>query len=41
MRFPRRPPNPLNSEADAFGCLLWALAGIAIVVVIVLIAQAI
>ena len=40
MPFPRRPPNPLKSEADAFGCLLWALAGIAIVVAIVLIAEA-
>jgi hypothetical protein len=38
--FPRRPPNPLNSEADAFGCLLWALAAIAVVVIVVLVIKA-
>jgi hypothetical protein len=39
--FPRRPPNPLNSEADAFGCLLWALGLIALVVIVVVIARAV
>ena len=35
-----RPPNPLRSEADAFGFLLWFVAAVAVIVVIVLVARA-
>ena len=34
------PPNPLKSEADAFGCLVWSVIVIAIIVAIVLIIRA-
>jgi hypothetical protein len=36
----KHPPNPLRSEADAFGFLLWFVAAVAIIVVIVLIIRA-
>ena len=34
------PPNPLRSEADAFGFLVWFVCVVAAIVVIVLIIQA-
>ena len=33
------PPNPLRSEADAFGFLVWFVCVVALIVVIVLIAR--
>ena len=35
-----RPPNPLRSEADAFGFLMWFVVAVAVIVVIVLVARA-
>jgi hypothetical protein len=37
----KRPPNPLRSEADAFGFLLWFVVAVAVIVVIVLLIEAI
>jgi hypothetical protein len=37
----RHPPNPIRSEANAFEFLLWALAAIAVFVVIVAILEAV
>jgi hypothetical protein len=37
----RHPPNPLRSEADAFGFLLWFLGAVAVIVVVVLLIQAV
>ncbi len=34
------PPNPLRSEADAFGFLIWFVCVVAVIVVIVLILEA-
>jgi hypothetical protein len=36
-----RPPNPLRSESDAFGFLLWFVAWVALIVVVVLVARAV
>ncbi len=36
----RHPPNPLRSEADAFGFLLWFVGAVAVIVVVVLLIQA-
>jgi hypothetical protein len=36
----KHPPNPLRSEADAFGFLLWFVGAVAVIVVVVLVAQA-
>ncbi len=36
----RHPPNPLRSEADAFGFLLWFVGAVAVIVVIVLLIRA-
>ncbi len=36
----KHPPNPLRSEADAFGFLVWFVAAVAVIVVIVLLVQA-
>ncbi len=36
----RHPPNPLRSEADAFGFLLWFVGAVAMIVVIVLLIRA-
>jgi hypothetical protein len=33
----KAPPNPLRSEADAFGFLLWFVGAVAVIVVIVLV----
>jgi hypothetical protein len=35
------PPNPLKSEADAFGFLVWCVVVIAAIVALVLIIRAI
>lgn len=40
MRPRLTPPNPLRSEADAFGFLIWFVCVVAAIVVIVLIIQA-
>jgi hypothetical protein len=34
------PPNPLRSEADAFGFLVWFVCVVAAIVVVVLIVEA-
>jgi hypothetical protein len=34
------PPNPLRSEADAFGFLVWFVTLVAIAAVVVLVIQA-
>ncbi len=36
----RHPPNPLRSEADAFGFLLWFVGAVAVIAVVVLLVQA-
>ena len=36
----KHPPNPLRSEADAFTCLVWFVAAVAVIVIIVLVIQA-
>lgn len=40
MKLRLTPPNPLRSEADAFGFLVWFVCLVAIVAVIVLLLQA-
>jgi hypothetical protein len=40
MKLRLTPPNPLRSEADAFGFLVWFVCVVAAIVVIVLIIQA-
>jgi hypothetical protein len=35
-----RPPNPIRSEADAFGFLIWFVILVAIIVAVILIARA-
>jgi hypothetical protein len=35
------PPNPLRSEADAFGFLLWFVGAVALIAVVVLIIEAV
>jgi heme exporter protein D len=35
------PPNPISSEAGAFGFLVWFVAVVAVIAVIVLVVQAI
>jgi hypothetical protein len=37
----RGPPNPIRSEADAFGFLLWFLGAVAVIVVLVLLIEAV
>jgi hypothetical protein len=37
---PKHPPNPLRSEADAFTCLVWFVAAVAVIAVIVLLIEA-
>jgi hypothetical protein len=36
-----RPPNPLRSESDAFGFLIWFVCVVAVILVIVLIIQSV
>jgi len=36
----RHPPNPLRSEADAFGFLIWFVGAVAVIVVVVLLVRA-
>jgi hypothetical protein len=40
MKVRLTPPNPLRSEAAAFGFLVWFVCVVAVIVVVVLIAQA-
>lgn len=37
----KRPPNPIRSEADAFGFLIWFVVAVAVIVAIILIARAV
>jgi hypothetical protein len=39
-RLPLIPPNPLRSEAGAFGFLMWFVAVVAVIVVVVLVIKA-
>ncbi|HLH67166.1 MAG TPA: hypothetical protein VKV27_15860 [Solirubrobacteraceae bacterium] len=39
MRIPA-PPNPIRSEASAFGCLIWGVCVVALVIGIVLAVRA-
>ena len=41
MKVPLTPPNPIRSEAGAFGFLIWFVALVAVIVVVVLIVQAV
>jgi hypothetical protein len=36
-----RPPNPIKSEADAFGFLVWFVVLVAILVAVILIARSV
>ncbi len=37
----RHPPNPIRSEGDAFGFLLWFVGAVAVIVVVVLVIEAV
>ncbi len=37
----RHPPNPIRSEAAAFGFLLWFVGAVAVIVVVVLVIEAV
>ncbi len=39
-RFSLIPPNPLRSEAGAFGFLVWFVAVVGVIVIIVLVIEA-
>ena len=39
-RFSLIPPNPLSSEAGAFGFLVWFVAIVAVIVIVVLVIEA-
>jgi hypothetical protein len=39
-KFSLVPPNPLSSEAGAFGFLVWFVAVVAVIVIIVLVIEA-
>jgi hypothetical protein len=39
-RFSLLPPNPLRSEAGAFGFLVWFVAVVALIAIVVLVIQA-
>jgi hypothetical protein len=39
-RFSLMPPNPLRSEAGAFGFLVWFVAVVAVIVIVVLVIEA-
>jgi hypothetical protein len=41
MKVPLTPPNPIRSEAAAFGFLVWFVALVAVIAVVVLIIQAV
>ncbi len=41
MKVPLTPPNPIRSEAAAFGFLLWFVALVAVIAVVVLVIQAV
>jgi hypothetical protein len=36
----RHPPNPIRSEADAFGFLLWFVGAVVVIVAIVALIEA-
>jgi hypothetical protein len=36
----RHPPNPIRSEADAFGFLLWFVAAVVVIVAVVALIEA-
>ena len=36
----KHPPNPIRSEADAFGFLIWFVGAVAVILLIVLLVQA-
>lgn len=36
----RHPPNPIRSEADAFGFLLWFVGGVVVIVAVVALVEA-
>lgn len=40
MKIRPTPPNPLRSEADAFGFLVWFVGAVALIAVVVLVIQA-
>ncbi len=35
----KHPPNPLRSEADAFGFLIWVVGAVALILLIVALVQ--
>jgi hypothetical protein len=39
-RFSLIPPNPLSSEAGAFGFLVWFVAVVAVIAIVVLVIEA-
>ena len=40
MKFSLIPPNPIRSEQDAFGFLVWFVSLVALIAVVVLVVQA-
>jgi len=40
VKVPLTPPNPIRSEAGAFGFLVWFVVLVALIAVVVLIVQA-
>jgi hypothetical protein len=40
VKVPLTPPNPVRSEAAAFGFLVWFVALVAVIAVVVLVIQA-
>jgi hypothetical protein len=40
LKFSLLPPNPLRSEAGAFGFLVWFVAVVAVIAVVVLVIEA-
>jgi hypothetical protein len=41
VKVPLTPPNPIRSEAGAFGFLIWFVAMVALIAAVVLIIQAV
>jgi hypothetical protein len=39
LRALKHPPNPLRSEADAFGFLLWFVGAVVVILLVVLLIQ--
>jgi hypothetical protein len=40
VHFSLIPPNPLSSEAGAFGCLVWFVTVVAVIAIVVLVIEA-